>query len=85
MGDDGFRNTFGDEQPLSDIHENENVFAFETYPISEINNANSSYEVVQILLVHIEKYSSTKRYVYYYTYSSCKYIVLRLLNPCPAE
>ena len=61
VGDNGFRNTFGDEQPLSDIHENEIVFAFETHPLSEMNDVNSSYEMIQILLVHIERFSSTKR------------------------
>lgn len=62
VGEDGFRNTFGDEQPLSDIHENENVYAFETFPLRDANDADSSYEVIQILLVNIERYSSTKSY-----------------------
>ncbi|KAK3579493.1 hypothetical protein CHS0354_028312 [Potamilus streckersoni] len=56
--DDGFRNTYGDEQPICDIHESETVYAFEAFLPDKVNQKSLEYEQIQILLVHVEKMSS---------------------------
>ncbi|XP_052816760.1 ubiquitin carboxyl-terminal hydrolase 31-like [Mya arenaria] len=56
LSDAGFGNTFGDDQPLTDIHESENVYVFETHPFSDINKTPEG-DLIQILLVHVEKTS----------------------------
>ncbi|KAL4240330.1 Ubiquitin carboxyl-terminal hydrolase 31 [Mactra antiquata] len=61
ISDEGFGNTYGDDQPLSDIHESENIYVFETFPFSEINKTPGS-DLIQILLVHVEKPASSKSY-----------------------
>lgn len=58
--DDGFQNTFGDEQPLTDIHESENIYVFETFPFAEVNKTPDS-DMIQILLVHVEKITESKK------------------------
>ncbi|KAH3860654.1 ubiquitin carboxyl-terminal hydrolase 31-like [Dreissena polymorpha] len=60
INSDGFGNTFSDDQPLTDIHESENVFVFETFPLSEVNKTPDE-DMIQILLVHVEKFTSTKK------------------------
>lgn len=60
VNENGFGNTYGDDQPLSDIHESENVYMFETFPFSEVNKTPGS-DLIQIMLVHVEKTSSTRR------------------------
>ncbi|WAQ96183.1 UBP31-like protein [Mya arenaria] len=53
LSDAGFGNTFGDDQPLTDIHESENVYVFETHPFSDINKTPEG-DLIQILL-HFER------------------------------
>ncbi|XP_060595230.1 ubiquitin carboxyl-terminal hydrolase 31-like isoform X2 [Ruditapes philippinarum] len=61
LNEKGFGNTFGDDQPLSDIHESETIYVFETFPFSEVNKTPGS-DLIQILIVHIEKFSATKSF-----------------------
>ncbi|XP_067672769.1 ubiquitin carboxyl-terminal hydrolase 43-like [Haliotis asinina] len=60
MSEEGFRTTYGDDQPLSDIPETETVYAFETLPDNDPASASSRYETpfIHILLVHVEKSTS---------------------------
>lgn len=61
VNENGFGNTYGDDQPLSDIHESENIYVFETFPFSEVNKT-PGLDLIQIMLVHVEKISATKSY-----------------------
>lgn len=60
INSDGFGNTFSDDQPLTDIHESENIYVFETFPLSEVNKTPDE-DMIQILLVHVEKFTSSKK------------------------
>ncbi|XP_064600915.1 ubiquitin carboxyl-terminal hydrolase 43-like isoform X2 [Liolophura sinensis] len=58
--DDGFRNTYGDHQPLSDIPESETVYAVEMLPIIHPEQYQTSF--IQIIFVNVEKITSPSRW-----------------------
>ncbi|XP_041363384.1 ubiquitin carboxyl-terminal hydrolase 43-like [Gigantopelta aegis] len=74
--DDGFRTTYRDEQPLSDIHDNEPfLYAIELFEHSNPSTSSDRYETpfIQLIVVHTEKVTSPPGY-----YRFCSPMVLRV-------
>ena len=49
--DDGFRSTFSDDQPITDISDNDTIYALETLPIPESESTEES-PYLQLIVVH---------------------------------
>lgn len=57
MKDDGFGSTYSDEQPISDIPENEAVYAVEAYSgDASMHSSVQEFDAptLQILVMHVE-------------------------------
>ena len=55
--EDGFRCTYSDDQPISDISETEMVYALETLPMPALNSRQQS-PYLQLIVVHTVRESA---------------------------
>ncbi|KAL5018581.1 hypothetical protein ScPMuIL_004303 [Solemya velum] len=61
--DDGFHCTYRDNQPLTDVPENETIYAIEMFPLSDYSKRNSQYEeIIQAIVLHVEHIVSPSRF-----------------------
>lgn len=64
--DDGFRNTYGDDEPLTNIPEFETVYAIEMLPASSPAQGHTSSEFestcIQIIVTHIERINTPSKW-----------------------